>query len=252
MAAIDSVESGVLVLRDWLYYQDHQIKNGLIQRDAAQDWFTIRAMLTSSQLPYRFGSVSPTHRSLVRFQQKTTDLLATLLRVHDARSWHSLCKRLDDRGLHAQIGRFLAMTYADERNYLFEILRPEDFGLPAPGESALISTNLSPATYLDEAEAILEESECFKNVPRFDRRLLGQYSLNAAQLRSYIRLSKEGDERNTLTRTIWADLERAKQLGSAPASDDVLDLLRQADEFEPHRARLARFRNDLDKESEKD
>jgi hypothetical protein len=252
MAAIDSVETGVLILRDWLYRQRSQSKADSIQNDPEQGWYAIRAMLTSSQLPYRFGSVSPTHRALVKFQQDTTDRIAALLKVHDARAWRALCKRLDDRGLHAQIGRYLALTYADERNYLFELLRPEDFGLPPPGEKALVSTDLSPSQYLEEAEAILETSECFDGVPRYDPKLIGLYYLNAAQLRYSLRFLKEGDEKVALTRKIRADLERARQLGSENESGDVLDLLRQVDEFEPHRARLARFRKALDNESEKD
>jgi hypothetical protein len=151
------------------------------------------------------------------------------------------------------------MTYADERNYLFELLRPVDFGLPAPGEDALKSTELSPATYLEEAEAIMEMPECFRNVPRYDPKLIGLYHLNAAQLRYSLRMLKEGDEQLALTRQMRADLEQAKQLGSdrdarqsCSPPDGVPDLLCQPDEFEPHRARLAEFRKTLDKESEKE
>lgn len=251
MAAIDSVESGMLVMRDWLSYQSR--KNGSFDvNDPEQSWYTIRAMLTSSQLPYRFGSSFPPHQALVRFHQETTDRIGAMLKVHDALTWRALCRRLDNRGLHSQIGKYLAFTYADERNYLFELLRPEDYGLPPPGESALISTEVSPESHLEEAEAILQASDCFSGVPRFDRRLIGQYRLNAAQLRYAIRMSKEGDEKSALTKQIRADLERAKQLETKQEQGDVLDLLRQSDEFEPHRARLARFRRALDNEGDKD
>ncbi|MEA2951814.1 MAG: hypothetical protein QOJ96_1334 [Alphaproteobacteria bacterium] len=253
LAAIDSVESGILVLRDWLTFQRRQMELGTLSNEPEQAWYAVRAMLASSQLPYRFGSVSPTHRALVKFQQETTDRIAALLGGHDARTWRSLCERLNQRGLHAQIGRYLALTYADERNYLFELLRPEDFGLPAPGEPALISTNVSPVTYLEQAEAILESSQCFSGVPRFTKfnhQLIGLYSLNAAQLRYSVRASTEGDEKLAITRKIRADLERAKQLDTDQSKEDILDLLRQSDEFEPHRARLARFRRALDNESD--
>jgi hypothetical protein len=259
LAAIDSVDSGVLVLKDWLSRQSSQARAGIIQNDPEQGWYAVRAMLTSSQLPDRFGSVSPTHRALVKFQQETTTRMAALLSVGDGRSWRSFCNQLKDRGLHAQIGRYLAMTYADERNYLFELLRPEDFGLPPPGEDALKSTGLSPATYLEEAEAILEAPECFRGVPRFDPKLIDLYHLNAAQLRYSLRMLKEGDEKLALTRQIRADLEQAKQLGSerdakqlCSEPEGVPDLLCQPDEFEPHRARLAEFRKTLDNEGEKD
>ncbi|MCK1672060.1 hypothetical protein [Bradyrhizobium sp. 150] len=262
MAAIDSVETGVLVLRDWIFWQHKQHKADFIRYDPQQGWYAIRAMLTSSQLPYRFGNVSPTHRSLVKFQQETTDRIAALLNVPDGRSWRSLCERLSERGLHAQIGRYLAMTYADERNYLYELLRPEDFGVAPPGDNALKSTDLSPATYLEEAEAILGASGCFEGVPRFDRKLIGVYYLNAAQLRYSLRILKEGDERLAVTQKIRADLEQARQLDTERELEDsrhtgiaearILDLLRQPDEFEPHRARLAEFRKMLDKESPKD
>jgi len=251
MAAIDSVESGMLVMRDWLSYQARRVGSFDVN-DPEQSWYTIRAMLTLSQLPYRFGSGSPTHKSLVRFHQETTDRIGAMLRIHDALTWRGLCRRLDNRGLHAQIGRYLAFTYADERNYLFELLQPQDFGLPPPGESALVSTEVSPETYLEEAEAILQASDCFAGVPRFDRRLIGQYHLNVAQLRYAIRTSKEGDERTAVTKKIRSDLERAKQLEIKQDQGDVLDLLRQADEFEPHRARLAWFRRALDNEGDKD
>jgi hypothetical protein len=251
LAAIDSVESGILVLRDWMAYQ-RQRPDRFVQDDPKENWYVIRAMLTSSQLPYRFGSVSPTHRSLVKFQQETTDRIGALLGVYDARTWRALCKRLSQRGLHSRIGRYLALTYADERNYLFELLRPEDFGLPAPGEKALISTEVSPSVFLEEAEAILETPECFSDVPRFNRKLIGQYSLNAAQLRYSVRASAQDGEKPALTQKIRADLARAQQLDTDPGREDALDLLRQADEFEPHRARLARFRKALDSESDKD
>ncbi|UEM12346.1 YtxH domain-containing protein [Bradyrhizobium barranii subsp. barranii] len=261
MAAIDSVETGVLILRDWIFRQHTQYKPDFIRSDPEQGWYAIRAMLTSSQLPYRFGSVSPTHRSLVKFQQETTERIAALLNVRDGRSWRSLCERLSERGLHAQIGRYLAMTYADERNYLYELLRPEDFGL-APGEDALKSTDLSPATYLEEAEAILGASGCFEGVPRFNRQLISVYYLNAAQLRYSLRILKEGDEKLALTQKIRADLEQARQLDAERERENsrqisivearILDLLRQPEEFEPHRARLAEFRKILDKESAKD
>ena len=259
LAAIDSVESGVLVLKDWLSHQSSQVRTGIIPNNPEQGWYAVRAMLTSSQLPDRFGSVAPTHRSLVRFQQETTARMAALLQVGDGRSWRLLCKQLNDPGLHAQVGRYLAMTYADERNYLFELLRPADFGLPLPGDDALKSTDLSPATYLEEADAILESPECFKEVPRYDPRLLGLYHLNAAQLRYSLRMLKDGDEKAALTQKIRDDLEHAKQLGSAAEAkqlcsdlDGVSDLLCQPDEFEPHRARLAEFRKGLDSEGEKD
>jgi hypothetical protein len=255
LAAIDSVESGVVVLRDWLFRQRRQIKDGIVQGGPEQNWYAVRAMLASSQLPYRFGSLSPTHRASVQFQQETTDRFGALLGVHDARSWRSLCKRLNKSGLHAQIGRYLAWTYAEERNYLFELLVPQDFGLPAPGEAALITTHISPAVYLEEAEAIAETSECFAGVPAFadDRdNLVGQYSLNVAQLRYSLRASKDGDERVALMRGIRADLQRARRLEADPGPGEVLDLLRQSDQFESQRARLARFRKDLDNESEKD
>ena len=137
LAAIDSVESGVLVLKDWLSHQSSQIRTGIFQNDPEQGWYAVRAMLTSSQLPDRFGSVAPTHRSLVKFQQETTTRIAALLQVGDGRSWRSFCKRLEDPGLHAQIGRYLAMTYADERNYLFELLRPVVGSVVAPGGQRL-------------------------------------------------------------------------------------------------------------------
>jgi hypothetical protein len=79
LAAVDSVESGVLVLRDWLFYQKRKV--GPVQRGPEQNWYAIRAMLASSQLPYRFGSVSPTHRAQVQFQQETTDRFAAMLGV---------------------------------------------------------------------------------------------------------------------------------------------------------------------------
>jgi hypothetical protein len=242
LAAVDSVESGVLVLRDWLFYQQGQV--GPLQRGPEQNWYAIRAMLASSQLPYRFGSVSPTHRAQVQFQQETTDRFAAMLGIRGAQSWRAMCRRLDSGGLHARIGRYLAWTYADERNYLFELLGLEDFGLPAPGEEALISTRISPATYLEEAEAILENTDCFAGVPAFTEHYLnltGQYSLNIAQLRYAVRASTQGDERAAITRRIRADLERAKQLQASRDPANVLDLLRQGDQFEPQRARLARF-----------
>jgi hypothetical protein len=259
LAAIDSVDSGVLVLKDWQSRQSSQTRAGIIPNDPEQGWYAVRAMLTSSQLPDRFGSVSPTHRSMVKFQQETTIRMAALLQVGDGRSWRSFCEQLDDPGLHAQIGRYLAMTYADERNYLFELLRPVDFGLPGPSEDALKTTEWSPETYLEEADAILERPECFKGVPRYDSRLIGLYHLNAAQLRYSLRMLKHGDEKAALTEKIRDHLEHAKQLGSAAEAkqrcselDGVPDLLCQPDEFEPHRARLAEFRKGLDSEGEDD
>lgn len=254
LAAIDSVESGVLISRDWLYFQKRQAKNEqfVAADDPVQGWYAVRAMLTASQLPYRFGSVFPTHRASVQFQQFTTDLIAALIGVKDALTWRAFCKHLATPGLHSLVGRYLAFTYADERNYLFELLRPEDFGLPLPAENALKSTSLSPATYLNEAEAILESSDCFADVPRFNQKFIGLYHLNAAQLRYSLRLGTSSDERPALTRKIRVDLELAKQLDFDPVRPDVLDLLRQGDEFEPHRTRLAEFRKVLDSEGDKD
>jgi hypothetical protein len=253
LAAIDSVESGVVVLRDWLLYQKERVN---IENDPEQAWYAVRAMLASSQLPYRFGSVPPTHRALVQFQLETTDRIAKLLGVHDARTWRSLCKRLAQPGLHAQIGRYLAMTYADERNYLYELLRPEDFGLPQPRNKALKVPDMpSPAIFLDEAEAILESTDCFAGVPRFtrfNRKLVALYHLNAAQLRYSVRLLADGIEKRALTQKIRSDLERATALDEDEDKGDILDLLRQPGQFELPRARLARFRNELDKEAEND
>src|SRR5436853_562438 len=80
--------------------------------------YTVRAMLATGQLPTSFGSVNPTHRAFVQFQLDTTDLMAKLLGIGNARAWRSFCRRLDQPGIHAQIGRSLAFTYADERNFL--------------------------------------------------------------------------------------------------------------------------------------
>jgi hypothetical protein len=247
MAAIDSVESGVLVLQDWIAYQSKNVK----ERDAEQDWYTVRAMLAASQLPYRYGSVSPSHAALVQFQQATTDRIGALLGLQGAQTWRSLCAKLGHLGLHAQIGRYLALTYADERNYLYELLLPEDFGLPR--DSSLKIMNESPATFLEEAEAMLATPDCFAGVPSFNQKLIALFHLNAAQLRYAVRASTTGLEKAALTRKIVLDLERAKPL---EAPDDPraegLDLLRQPGENDRHRARLARFRKILDNESEKD
>jgi hypothetical protein len=255
LAAIDSVESGVLVLRDWLLRQKKQIETEKLFHGPEQDWYSIRAMLASSQIPYRFGSGLPTHRALVLFQKATTDRFGKLLGVHDAGSWKALCRRLNRSGLHARIGRYLAWTYADERNYLFELLQPEDFGTPK--DPGLAITKVSPSTYLDEAEAILESSNCFDGVPRFTNdysSLIGLFSLNAAQLRIAKRISTEGEERAVLTRKIRSDLDRARQLqpDNPTPTIEILDLQRQGSEFDVHVGRLARLRATLDNEAERD
>jgi hypothetical protein len=249
MAAIDSVESGVLILRDWLIYQKEQFENNGLPRSTEQDWYTIRAMLASSQLP-GLGN-APSHRALVQFQQETTDRMGKMLGVNGAATWRSWCRRLHRKGLHAHVGRFLAMTYADERNFLFELLRPEDFGLLPRGDTTLQTTKISPATYLEEAEAFVEKPQCFAGVARFDRKLLGQYSLNIAQLRLARRASATGDERGALTKQIKADLEAAQQLGESK-DVEILDLLREPDEFAPQRERLAPLKGMLDTDSDKD
>jgi hypothetical protein len=143
------------------------------------------------------------------------------------------------------------MTYADERNFLFELLLPEDLGVPPPGEAALKSTLISPRTYVQEAEAIVEKPDCFAGVPRFDRRLLGQYSLNLAQLRMAARATVPENERPALTSAIRADLEAAKQLGDSEEGE-TLDLLREPNEFTSQRERLARLKLKLDNEGGKD
>ena len=248
MAAIDSVESGVLILRDWLLHQQRQLEKGL-EKTPEQEWYTIRAMLASSQLPEL--SNAPRHRSLVQFQQATTDQMGAMLGIGDGATWRALCRKLRRQGLHAHVGRHLAMIYADERNFLFELLLPEDLGVPPPGEPALKSTLISPTTYLQEAEAIVEKPECFSGVPRFDRKLLGQYSLNLAQLRLAVRASASENERPALTRAIQADLEAARQLGGNEEGE-ILDLLRDPNEFTPQRERLARLKQKLDNEARKD
>lgn len=248
MAAIDSVESGVLILRDWLLHQKRQPERDL-DRTPEQEWYAIRAMLASSQLP-GLGN-APRHRSLVQFQEETTDRLGKMLGVSDAATWRSLCTKLSRQGLHAQIGRYLAMTYADERNFLFELLLPEDLGLPPPGQPALKSTPVAAATFLQQAQAISEKTECFKGVPRYDRKLLGQYSLNLAQLRLAVRASIPEDDRPAQTKAIQADLEAASQLGTSEKGE-VLDLLRESDEFAPQRERLARLKQQLDSEARKE
>lgn len=252
MAAIDSVESGVLVLRDWLLSQSKALKKQPETNSPEQSWYTVRAMLTSSQLPYRFGSVSPTHQALVKFQKETTDQIGRLIGVQDAQTWRSFCRHIDQPGMHALIGRFLALTYADERNYLFELLRPEDFGIPKSSEISLKSIDVSPSTFEAEAEAILDSTNCFIGVPQFDRRFIGLYHLNLAQLRNISRMTARGDEKATLTRKIRADLAGATLLGESPdlSERDRLDLLRRPDEFESHRARLVRFQAQLDRETE--
>jgi hypothetical protein len=240
-------------LRDWLNYQKSNVASRKLS-DPEQAWYTIRAMLAASQLPTSFGGVSPTHRAFVQFQLDTTDRMAKLLGVGNARAWRSFCQRLDQPGLHAQIGRSLAFTYADERNFLFEILRPEDFGLPGRHEESSRITDRTPAQFLEEAEALLGMPECFQDVPRFDslnQNLIAQYHLNAAQLRYFVRLSAKGEEKLALTRKIRADLARARQFGERK-DGDRLDLLRQSDEFEPQRERLVRFQKALDAEREKD
>ncbi|MEA2821295.1 MAG: hypothetical protein QOJ86_3299 [Bradyrhizobium sp.] len=248
MAAIDSVESGVLILRDWLLHQRKQLARDL-DKTPEQEWYAIRAMLASSQLPGL--SNAPRHKSLVQFQQETTDRMGMMLGISDAATWRALCRKLRRQGLHAHVGRYLAMTYADERNFLFELLLPEDLGVPPPGEAALKSTLISPRTYVQEAEAIVEKPDCFAGVPRFDRRLLGQYSLNLAQLRMAARATVPENERPALTSAIRADLEAAKQLGDSEEGE-TLDLLREPNEFTPQRERLARLKLKLDNEGGKD
>ena len=210
MAAIDAVDTGVIVLRDWLNYQKSRNLS-----DPEQAWYTIRAMLAASQLPTSFGGVSPTHRAFVQFQLDTTDRMAKLLGVGNARAWRSFCQRLDQPGLHAQIGRSLAFNYADERNFLFEILRPEDFGLPSRHDELSRITDRTPAQFLEEAEAILASRNVFGTFPGSINRIktfMAQYHLNAAQLRYFVRLPAKGEEKRVLTRKIRADLERADLL----------------------------------------
>src|ERR1051325_5736030 len=254
LAAIDSVESGVLVMTDWLQKQRKGQTDGTIPRDPEQDWYAVRAMLTASQLPYSFGGITPTHRAQVQFQEQTTDRIGQLIGLGGARSWRSLCDRLQRPGLHTLVGRHLAFTYADERNYLFEILGPEDFGIPR-ADLALKSTDTSPLTFLEEAEAILERPECFAGVARFSgerKRLTGQYHLNAAYLLYWIRSSADGSEKTELTRKIRQHLERAKELGHDENDRNSLDLLRRGDDYEQHRIRLARLIKVLDREDEKE
>ncbi|HZO46599.1 MAG TPA: hypothetical protein VFB68_11945 [Xanthobacteraceae bacterium] len=256
LAAIDSVESGVLVLQDWLAYQKDQLKNQARTRDPEQAWYTVRAMLAASQLPYRFGSVSPTHASLVQFQHVTTDRIGELLGLRGARTWRALCSKLARQGLHAQIGRYLAWTYADERNYLFELLLPEDFGLPR--DKSLKTVNVAPTEFLEEAEAMIETApDCFAGVfqkPEAYQKIVALFHLNAAQLRYAVRAAtKSSEEKAALTKKIVIDLERARPLETKdelPAAD--LDLIRPADEFDRHRARLARLLKVLDNEAERD
>ncbi|WP_041801944.1 hypothetical protein [Rhodopseudomonas palustris] len=245
MAAVDSVDSGALILRDWIKYHRLIANDGDSQLERiANEWYNVRALIALGLMPSRFGSVAPTHLALVQFQKTETDRMAALLGVGTAQTWRAFCKKLDQfDGFHKLVGKYLALTYADERNYLFELLRPADFGLPPPGQAELISAEYSPRTYLEEAEAIQQMPECFASAAEPERlpRMLGLFALNAAQLRYSVRLIARGPEAEALTQEILADLERAKQLGKPRRSVSDPDLLDPPDEFDSARLRLGDF-----------
>lgn len=252
MAAIDSVESGVEALNDWLTNFRNNHSNIQLDLNPQLGWYEVRAMLAASQLPYFFGGLTPTHRALVRYQQQMTDKMAALLDVGSPDAWQRFCRRIAPRTLHSQLGRRLAFLYATERYYLFELLLPEDFADPGEdyGLSSIVST---PDRFIAEANAVLKDVDCLSGVPDFeDRReqYVGMFHLYLAQLQIAKYQRVVGGERDELRAHIRSEINLAGSLGNSPGSAGSglpivsaaqrrsEDLLAQPDEFDRHRERL--------------
>jgi hypothetical protein len=250
MGAIDSVESGVVILEDWLSNFHSRTKDIRLDLYPRLGWYEMRAMLAATQLPFFFGGLNPTHRALVRYQQQMTDRMAALFNVANPDAWQRFCRTLSRRTLHTQLGRNLAFPYVNERFYLFELLSPDDFA-DFGKDNGLTSTNVTPDRFIAEADAVSKDPGCFEGVPGFEssrEQYLGMFHLYAAQLRiaSYQRAS--GTDRATLGAKIRSELELAKSLGNSPAPEQGdLDLLEQTDEFDRHRKRLIELQEWLKK-----
>jgi hypothetical protein len=178
LAAVDSPEAGVLYLSSWA----EQVRDATLPR---VQWYMLRAKINFSQLaatPPLNSSVDPERR--VIFQRRMTDEFAELIGLGMPELWSTFCKDIKDTGIHGRVGGRLVLTYALERNYLFELEEP---GLVQSWLQARRRELTDPLWKdLTEASAIEKLSECFNGLRLFDanrEQWLGQFELNAAQLR---------------------------------------------------------------------
>jgi hypothetical protein len=180
--------------------------------------------------------------------------MAALIGVGNSGSWRLFCQRLQHHNLHSRIGKTLALIYATERFYLFELLRPDDF---APNDlNPLADIDVPPARYIAEAEAIAENPDCFAGVGTFDASrepYIGMFHLYVAQLRvaQYTRANTVSTD--TALSLIRSDIAASTQLGKHPSADKTGgDLLTRPDEFDRHRLRLVQLRRWLKSKEEGD
>jgi hypothetical protein len=260
MAAIDSVESGVKILNDWLAQYQHDYYDITLTLNPQLGWYQVRVMLAESQLPFFFGGFAPNHRAAVNYQKKMTDKLATLLGVGSADTWDRFCRRLDARTMNNQIGKLLAFIYVTERFYLFKLLGPDDFW-NSDEDYGLSSVDSPPSRFVSEARAMLKSADCLSGVDDFDEhrdQYTGMFHLYIGQLKIAEYQRSAGGNRDELLGQIRSELTLAESLGESPGlglvpgtvtvtTGTASELLGKPDDFDPDRERLIQLKDWLKK-----
>ena len=251
LAAVDSAETGVVLVSNWLRATKGNIEPGR-DDDIRRGWYRARAMLNLGQIASGSRDVPAPKSAIVRFQRATTDQMAAVLGVSTPIFWTRFCDMLRPNTLHSGLGRRLAFAYATARNTLFELLEPDFLSFLRDSDDRIERVR-APVEELEEAKAILDSApRCFEGVPFFEQnrpQLMGEFRLNAAQLRVDILATISNAERGSELQAIQRELDGAeRQLGVAKssASTTAVDLLLKSDPFQPDRDRLHRLRNALD------
>ncbi len=246
LAAINSVDGGVSLLERWV--KEHGNPGDDLANSNQFKWYLIRCMMMVTQLPYAYGGFIPSHELLVQWQERTTELFGQILGLDGSpKSWERLCERLEGPTLHGRLGRSIALTYALERFYFFELLTSDDLEMLSP------IARQSAKLYLSEAETIRDQRGCFqdnldyKEIPHHQ----GYFELYAAKLKIMASKVTGPEGREALVRDIRRQLSDARQLlgpSAKAANGDDYSLLSIKDVWERHRAQARLLENELNKE----
>jgi hypothetical protein len=252
LAAIGAVDTGVLLLEDWIKRFNEKHDKFVPEDEPQLGWYLFRAKLSAGNLRYSFGGVNVHHRQLVSWHADETNQLARMIRVGDSDGWKRLCDKLLSPTLHNNIGQGLAFVYATERFYLFENLEPRDF---VTGNNLGLS---SLTDYLHEAEIIRAHQACMERVPGYSQakdEYKSYFNLYTAQLRLILLALKSSpgsnpdpDRRKSLIEAIEQDLDQANHFGT-PAKPSTLlgdGFWERHDIWERHRGRLELLRAQLE------
>jgi hypothetical protein len=242
LAAIGAVDTGVVVLEDWIK-NFGRIHNKIRGNYGPQlEWYLLRAKLSAVNLWYQFGGFTVPHPNLVTWQGEVSNKLGELIKVTDADGWKRLCTKPFTSSIHETIRQWLAYTYATERFYLFENLLPEDFEYN--GHPVLKSLQ----DLIREAQTIRDFHACIDSHPFFSvsrEKFKSYFALYTAQLRLFqLADERNTDRRKTLIDKISEELQGVDRFGTA----ETHSLLPGGDVWERHRVRLRLVKGQLEDE----